>query len=141
MRGVHIMKDGEFLFRKSFYESCQEISDPKIRLAAYEAICEYGVTEKNDWEQCVLTDREIDMVKMVLKPIYATIDSTKERYRKAVENGRKGGLMGGRGNKKKPDETTDKETTKKSRTKKATTKTSKKQPKKSLKKTNEILAI
>lgn len=94
------MKDGEFLFRKSFYESCQEISDPKIRLATYEAICEYGVTEKNDWEQYPLTEREQDIIKMILKPIYTTIDDTKKRYKRAQEIGRKGGLMGGRGNKK-----------------------------------------
>jgi len=101
---IVIMKDGEFLFRKSFYESCQEISDPKIRLAAYEAICEYGVTEKNVWEHCSLTEEEQREIKIFLKPIYATIDDTKKRYKRAQEIGRKGGLVGGRGNKKNRDD-------------------------------------
>ncbi len=94
------MKDGEFLFRKSFYESCREIRDPKIRLAAYEAICEYGVTGKNNWEQYSLTGIEQDMLNIILRSIYSTIDDTKKRYKRAQENGRKGGLMGGRGHKK-----------------------------------------
>lgn len=100
------MKDGEFLFRKSFYESCQEIKDPKIRLATYEAICEYGVTENNNWEQYYLTEKEQNMIKIILKPIYATIDDTKKRYKRAQEIGRKGGLVGGRGNKKNRDDKT-----------------------------------
>lgn len=90
------MKDGEFLFRKSFYDSCQEISDPKLRLVTYEAICEYGITEKNNWEKYSLTEHEKNMVKIYLHRIYFDIDSTKERYKRAVENGRKGGLKGGR---------------------------------------------
>lgn len=97
------MKDGEFLFRKSFYESCQEINDPKIRLAVYEAICEYGVTEKIDWNQYPLSEKEQKIVKMILNPIYTTIDDTKKRYKRAQEIGRKGGLMGGRGHKKNAD--------------------------------------
>ena len=98
------MKDGEFLFRKSFYESCQEIRDPMLRLATYEAICEYGITESNDWERYSLTENEKNIIKIILQPIYSSIDSTKERYKRAVENGRKGGLkggkLGGRGHKK-----------------------------------------
>lgn len=97
------MKDGEFLFRKSFYESCREISDPKIRLATYEAICEYGVTGQNNWEQYSLTETEQGMIKIILKSIYSTIDDTKMRYKRAQEIGRKGGLMGGRGHKKNAD--------------------------------------
>lgn len=94
------MKDGEFLFRKSFYESCQEISDLKIKLATYEAICEYGVTGQNNWERYSLTETEQAMIKIILNPIISTIDATKKRYKRAQEIGRKGGLMGGRGNKK-----------------------------------------
>ncbi len=103
------MKNGEFLFRKSFYESCQEISDPKIRLATYEAICEYGVTGQNNWEGCSLTETEQGIIRIILNPIFSTIDNTKKRYKKAEENGRKGGLMGGRGNKKKTDDKTSSE--------------------------------
>lgn len=102
------MKDGEFLFRKSFYQICQEISDPKLRLAAYEAICEYGIYGKNDWQNYLLTEDEKSKLKIVLPDVYSSIDNTKKRYIKAVENGRKGGLkggkLGGRGNKKKDNE-------------------------------------
>lgn len=97
------MKDGEFLFRKSFYESCQEISEPKIRLATYEAICEYGVTGQNNWECYSLTETEQAMIKVFLRPIYDTIDVTKKRYIRNQEIGRQGGLVGGRGNKKNRD--------------------------------------
>lgn len=103
----NVMKDGEFLFRKSFYESCQEIDDPRLRLIIYEAICEYGVTGKNNWKKYSLTDKEQNIINIILKPIYFSIDSTKERYKRAVENGRKGGLkggkLGGRGHKKNAD--------------------------------------
>lgn len=102
------MKDGEFLFRKSFYESCQKIQDSKLRLATYEAICEYGITEKNNWEEYSISENEINMIKIILNPIYDSIDSTKKRYKRAVENGRKGGLkggkLGGRGHKKVTDD-------------------------------------
>lgn len=101
------MKDGEFLFRKNFHEGCQKLRDPKLRLIAYEAICEYGVFGKNDWGNYPLTEDEKKKLKIILPDIYSSIDNTKARYIKAVENGRKGGLkggkLGGRGHKKNTD--------------------------------------
>lgn len=94
------MQSGDFLFRKSFYEICQEIDEPSIRLAVYDTICEYGVMEESKLSEYPVTDKERQLIQAIVNPIFTSIDNTKRRYQKAVENGRKGGLIGGRGNKK-----------------------------------------
>lgn len=94
------MQKGEFLFRNNFYEICQEIKEPLLRLAVYETICEYGVTEESRLSEYPVTEEERQLILAIVEPIFSSIDRTKRRYQRAVENGRKGGLMGGRGNKK-----------------------------------------
>lgn len=94
------MQRGDFLFRKNFYEICQEINEPLLRLAVYDTICEYGVTEACSLSEYPVTDAERQLIQAIVNPIFSSIDGTKKRYLRAVENGRKGGLMGGRGNKK-----------------------------------------
>lgn len=98
------MQKEEFLFRKSFYEICQEIQDPLLRVAVYDIICEYGVTEESRLSEYPVTEEQRQLIQAIVNPIFSSIDGTKRRYQRAVENGRKGGLMGGRGNKKNKNE-------------------------------------
>ena len=99
------MSEVKFLFRKDFYEICQEIKEPELRLATYEAICEYGITGSSTIDNYPISERDRHILRDALKPVFRSIDGTKERYQRAVENGRKGGLkggkLGGRGHKKK----------------------------------------
>lgn len=94
------MKQGDFLFRKNFFELCREVQEPSLRLAIYDTICEYGVMGESGLSKYPITEEERQLIQTIVNPIFLSIDNTKKRYQKAVENGRKGGLMGGRGNKK-----------------------------------------
>ena len=71
------MKSNEFLFRESFYKSISKLEDPSVRLAAYDLLCRFGVTGENLIESYPIDQG--DRVRL------------------------KGGKLGGRGNKKKPE--------------------------------------
>ncbi len=101
------MNPNDFLFRESFYLSLREIEDSRVRLALYELLCRFGVTGENGIESYPAAPAEKAVLSLVLTPMFESIENTKRRYERAVSNGRKGGLkggkLGGRGHKKQPE--------------------------------------
>ena len=99
------MNPRDFLFRESFYETCRAIEDPRVRLAAYDLLCEFGVTGENKIESYPIPPEKREILSLILSHLFSSIEATKLRYVRAVENGRKGGLkggkLGGRGHKKR----------------------------------------
>jgi len=93
-----------FLFRESFYEVALELTDSDTRLAYYELLCEFGITGVNYIESYPIALEKQEALALILEHIFQSVESTKQRYERAVENGRKGGLkggkLGGRGHKK-----------------------------------------
>lgn len=85
-----------FLFRESFYEVALELTDSDTRLAYYELLCEFGLTEANHIESYPIAPEKQATLALILEHIFRSIEGTKQRYERAVENGRKGGLKGGR---------------------------------------------
>ena len=71
-----------FVFYRSFYEALQELSS-KQRLHLYEAIIEYGINE--------IEPKLTGIEKSIFTLIKPQIDSSRKRYEKCVENGKKGG--------------------------------------------------
>lgn len=67
-------------------------------------IAEYGCAGVDALESYPIGEKERESLRLVLTPIFESIEGTKARYARAVENGRKGGLkggkLGGRGHKK-----------------------------------------
>lgn len=100
----------DFLFRVNFFEFYSSIRDTNIGHAVLDCLCEYGVTgicdfnRYSDMESYHLSESEINCMKMLLAQFFDSIDKTDERHKRAVINGRNGGLkggkFGGRGNKK-----------------------------------------
>lgn len=94
-----------FLFRESFYEAFQVIDDPITRLACYELLCEFGVSGVNKLESYPIEPKKKAALALILTHIFDSVEATKLRYERAIANGRKGGLkggkLGGRGHKKK----------------------------------------
>ena len=95
----------DFLFRESFYNSIRLIEDPCVRLAAYDLLCEFGVTGENNIESYPISKEQRELLSLILELPFSSIENTKRRYERCVENGRKGGLkggkLGGRGHKKR----------------------------------------
>lgn len=93
-----------FLFRESFYTSIQEIEEPSSRLACYEILCEFGISGVNRLESYPIEPEKKVALALALGHSLNSVEATKLRYERAVENGRKGGLkggkLGGRGHKK-----------------------------------------
>ena len=94
------MNEKDFLFRENFYDCIHIIDEPRIRLAVVDCLLEYGTQGTFDFNTLSLSPEEREEVREITRQMFISIDNTKERYRRAVENGRKGGKMGGRGNKK-----------------------------------------
>lgn len=99
----------DFLLRKSCYEFILGVRDTPIGLAALDAVCAYGINESVDFERYhnapySLSEKEINCLKLILPQYFEEIDRTDQRHKRAVINGRNGGLkggkFGGRGNKK-----------------------------------------
>ena len=99
------MNPRDFLFRESFYETCRAIEDPRVRLAAYDLLCEFGVTGENKIESYPISPEQREILSLILSHPFSSIEATKWRHERSVENGRKGGLkggkLGGRGHKKR----------------------------------------
>ena len=99
-----MMNPRDFLFRESFYEALRAVEDPCVRLAAYDLLCEFGVTGENKIESYPISPEQREILSLILDLPFSSIENTKRRYERAVENGRKGGLkggkLGGRGHKK-----------------------------------------
>ena len=71
------MTDG-FIFYQSFYEALQDLS-PEDRLAAYDAICEYGITG------------QIGELSGTVRAIFLLVKPQIDANEKRRENGKKGG--------------------------------------------------
>ena len=99
------MNPRDFLFRESFYKVCRAIEDSRVRLAAYDLLCEFGVTGENKIESYPISPEQREILSIILSHPFSSIEATKRRYERSVENGRKGGLkggkLGGRGHKKR----------------------------------------
>lgn len=93
-----------FLFRENFYEAFQVIEDSNTRLACYELLCEFGISGVNGIESYPIESEKKAALALILGHIFNSVEATKLRYERAVANGRKGGLkggkLGGRGHKK-----------------------------------------
>lgn len=85
-----------FLFRENFYQTALELTDPDIRLAYYELLCEFGLTGVNHIDSYPIAPEKQEALALILEHIFQSIEDTRQRYGRAVENGRKGGLKGGR---------------------------------------------
>lgn len=101
------MKSNEFIFRESFYESLSKLEDPSVRLAAYDLLCRFGVTGENLIESYPIGTEDKKRLSLFLEEWFSDIERVKLHYERCRENGRRGGLiggkLGGRGHKKKPE--------------------------------------
>ena len=70
------------VFLQSFYEAIMDLED-KERLGAYDAIIRYGL-----YGEVVEMNSSIRALFTLIRPV---IDSSQNRYKASVENGRKGG--------------------------------------------------
>lgn len=99
------METRKFLFRESFYESIRKIDDPYVRLAAYDLLCEFGLTGENNIESYPISQDQREKLSIALYHSFISIENANRNYERCVENGRKGGLkggkLGGRGHKKR----------------------------------------
>jgi len=90
------MQSNQFLWREDFKRIYGSYPISSVRHAILESIVDYGLTGSYDLSQFPISESERAEVNIILKPIMESIDRTKERYSRAVENGRKGGLKGGK---------------------------------------------
>lgn len=96
MSDLSKLGDVKFLFRKEFLDIYLSIENPNVGHAVLGGICEYGIYGQCDYSRYSLTEGELNMVRIISKQIFLSIDGTRERYKRAVENGRRGGLKGGK---------------------------------------------
>lgn len=85
------MNPSDFLFREVFYDTLTLLGDPKMRLAAWDALLAYGTKGVCIIDSLPLTPQEKSELKAILHQHKVSIDISKERYRRAVEGGKKGG--------------------------------------------------
>lgn len=86
------MERESFVFYKSFFEAIKELKE-KDRLKVYDAICEYALNG-NESELKGIPKAIVEMAKPV-------IDSSNNKYKACIENGKKGGAPKGNQNAKK----------------------------------------
>ena len=72
------MNPRDFLFRESFYETCRAIEDPRVRLAAYDLLCEFGVTGENKIESYPISPEQREILSLVLSHPFSSIEDTNE---------------------------------------------------------------
>lgn len=90
----------DFLFRQAFYDDYKEIKEPHMRRAIFESLCEEGVSGEHDLKKYGLSPFEESLVEILTFLNMESIKSSAERYKFCQKIGRRGGLLGGRGNKK-----------------------------------------
>lgn len=90
------MQTVKFLWRKEFKSVYESYPISSVRQAIVESIIDYGVTGNYDLSRFPISESERTEVNIILKPVMESIDRTNERQKRAVENGRKGGLKGGK---------------------------------------------
>ena len=88
------MNPNDFLFRENFY-ACIDVlpiePNPYIRLAVTDTLLSYGVRGSFDFSKFPLSEEEKREVEEISYQMLVSISDSKERYRKAVANGKKGG--------------------------------------------------
>lgn len=88
------MNPNDFLFRESFY-NCIDVlpiePNPYIRLAVTDILLSFGTRDCYDLSRFPLSEEEKKEVEEISYQMLISIGDSKERYRKAIENGRKGG--------------------------------------------------
>ena len=87
------MNEHDFLFRESFYDCIEAlpIEPPYIRLAVTDILLSFGTRDFYDLSKFPLSEEEKREVEEISYQMLISIGDSKERYRRAVENGRKGG--------------------------------------------------
>lgn len=90
------MQLNQFLWSQEFKPVYESYPISSVRHAILESIVDYGLTGSYDLSRFPISESERAEVNIILKPIMESIDRRKERYSRAVENGRKGGLKGGK---------------------------------------------
>lgn len=99
----------QFLIRENFYRSIRFIEEPTVRLAVYDTLFDVGFTNECHLDEFPITDKEKALARLPLRHILMSVRESNEKYNFCVEQGRlgglKGGKLGGRGNKKEPRET------------------------------------
>ena len=94
----------KFLIRESFYKSIRFIDLDAVRLAVYDTLFDVGFTNESHLDEFPITEREKALAKLPLRHILMSVREANEKYKFCVEQGRlgglKGGKLGGRGKKK-----------------------------------------
>jgi hypothetical protein len=90
------MQPNQFLWDEKFKWTYEHYPISSVRHAIIESIVDYGTTGTYDLSKFPISKTERSEVECILRPIRESIDATKARYLRAVENGRKGGLKGGK---------------------------------------------
>ena len=85
------MNINDFLFREEYYDCISTIEDPRMRLAAWDVLLKYGTKGICDFDELSLSEKEQIDLQTVTRQLITSIAYGKERYQKAVANGRKGG--------------------------------------------------
>lgn len=85
------MNPNDFLFREEYYDCISIIDDPRMRLAAWDILLKYGTKGICDFEALSLSKEEQMDLQAVTRQLVISIAYGKERYQKAVANGKKGG--------------------------------------------------
>ncbi len=86
----------DVLMREVYYDGFNKLPMTNVRLAVEDSLLELGIKGTMDLTKYGLTEEEILMVKAIIREPMYSIQATNERYKRAVENGRKGGLKGGK---------------------------------------------
>lgn len=94
----------DFLLRENMYDCINELPISYVRLAVEDILFQYAVKGTYDINKYPISEQEKKEVITVLRHLLLSIRETQERYQRAIENGRRGGLkggkLGGRGNRK-----------------------------------------
>jgi len=88
------MNPNDFLFRESFYDCIDVLPiepNPYIRLAVTDVLLSFGTRDCYDLSRFPLSEEEKREVEEISYQMLISIGDSKERYRRAIENGRKGG--------------------------------------------------
>ena len=96
MEMTKAMKEVKFLFRNEFYEAISKIEDQSVRLALYELIVMFGLTGVNGISKYPIEDHQREKLEFILNPIFDAIDRANKHHERCVENGRRGGQIGGK---------------------------------------------
>lgn len=86
----------DFTIREHMYDSFNKLPMGNVRLAVEDTLLEFGTKGTVDLTKYGLTEKEILMVKAIIREHMYSIQRDNERKKRAVENGRKGGLKGGK---------------------------------------------